>query len=137
MTDEPLVSHIFTADPSAHVFKGKLYIYPSHDIETDIEDNDNGISPYLPLHGIRSLMKILGDQYAMTDYHVLSMESIGGEVTDHGVVLKMEDVPWVSKQMWAPDCAERDGRYYLYFPARDHEDVCQTQHRITLLYVHQ
>lgn len=27
---QPLVTHIYTADPSAHVFEGKLYIYPSH-----------------------------------------------------------------------------------------------------------
>ena len=25
---EPLVTHIFTADPSAHVFDDKIYIYP-------------------------------------------------------------------------------------------------------------
>ena len=30
--NEPLVSEIFTADPSAHLFNGKIYIYPSHDI---------------------------------------------------------------------------------------------------------
>ena len=28
----PLVKHIFIADPSAHVFDDKIYIYPSHDI---------------------------------------------------------------------------------------------------------
>lgn len=105
MASEPLVSHIYTADPSAHAFNGKLYIYPSHDRETDIEDNDNG------------------DQYDMTDYHVFSMQSMGGPVTDHGVALKMEDIPWVSKQLWAPDAATKNGRYYLYFPARDKEGV--------------
>jgi arginine deiminase len=26
---QPLVSHIYTADPSAHVFNGRIYIYPS------------------------------------------------------------------------------------------------------------
>lgn len=101
----PIVSHLFTADPSAHVFNGKIYVYPSHDRETDIEDNDNG------------------DQYDMYDYHVFSMESIGGPVTDHGVVLKADDVPWVGKQMWAPDAAEKNGKYYLYFPARDKEGI--------------
>ena len=40
--EKPLVSHIFTADPSAHVFNDKIYIYPSHDRETDIQFNDNG-----------------------------------------------------------------------------------------------
>ena len=37
---EPLVTHIYTADPSAHVFNGKIYVYPSHDLEHDGEDND-------------------------------------------------------------------------------------------------
>lgn len=108
MTDnKPLVTHIFTADPSAHVFNGKLYVYPSHDIKTDIEDNDNG------------------DQYAMTDYHVLSMEEVGGPVTDHGVVLALEDIPWAGKQLWAPDAATKHGKYYLYYPARNKEGVFQ------------
>lgn len=102
---KPLVDHIFTADPSAHVFNDKIYIYPSHDRETDIEDNDNG------------------DQYDMNDYHVLSMDFVGGPVTDHGVALKADDVPWVGKQMWAPDAAEKNGKYYLYFPARDKEGI--------------
>lgn len=103
--DKPIVSHLFTADPSAHVFNNKLYVYPSHDRKTDIEDNDNG------------------DQYDMNDYHVFSMDTVGGPVTDHGVALAVADVPWVSKQLWAPDAAEKNGKYYLYFPARDKEDV--------------
>ena len=101
----PIVSHIFTADPSAHVFNGKLYIYPSHDRETDIKDNDNG------------------DQYDMNDYHVFSLDTISGPVTDHGVVLSQSSIPWVSKQLWAPDAATKNGKYYLYFPARDHEGI--------------
>jgi hypothetical protein len=100
---------MYTADPSAHVFEGKVYIYPSHDRETDIQFNDNG------------------DQYDMADYHVFSTPSLHptpGEVTDHGVVLRAEDVPWVSKQLWAPDCAQgRDGKFYLYFPARDKQGI--------------
>jgi len=102
---KPIVSHIYTADPSAHVFNGRIYVYPSHDRETDIEDNDNG------------------DQYDMNDYHVLSMDSIGSEVTDHGVALHQDDIPWVSKQLWAPDAATKNGKYYLYFPARDKEGI--------------
>ncbi|KAL9623215.1 MAG: hypothetical protein Q9160_002530 [Pyrenula sp. 1 TL-2023] len=105
MSAQPLVTHLYTADPSAHAFEGKIYVYPSHDRETDIEDNDNG------------------DQYDMVDYHVFSLDTVGGPVTDHGVALKMEDVPWVSKQLWAPDAASKDGKYYLYFPARDKEGI--------------
>ncbi|KAF2277134.1 Arabinanase/levansucrase/invertase [Westerdykella ornata] len=102
---QPLVTHIYTADPSAHAFNGKLYVYPSHDRETDIQDNDNG------------------DQYDMNDYHVLSMEEIGGPVTDHGIALAQADIPWVSKQLWAPDAAFKNGKYYLYFPARDKDGI--------------
>ncbi|KAB8303867.1 hypothetical protein EYC80_005236 [Monilinia laxa] len=102
---EPLITHIYTADPSANVFNNTLYIYPSHDIPTDIQDNDNG------------------DQYAMQDYHVFSMPSIPGPVTDHGVVLSVSSIPWVSKQLWAPDACTKNGKYYLYFPARDKEGI--------------
>jgi hypothetical protein len=105
----PLITNVYTADPSAHVFDGRVYIYPSHDRETDIQFNDNG------------------DQYDMADYHVFSLSSLHpqpSEVVDHGVVLSAEDVPWVSKQLWAPDCAKGpDGRFYLYFPARDKQGV--------------
>ena len=37
---QPLVSEIYTADPSAHVWDGKLYVYPSHDIDAGIPDDD-------------------------------------------------------------------------------------------------
>lgn len=97
---KPLITHMFTADPSAHVFNGKIYIYPSHDIPHDGEDNDNG------------------DEYQMADYHVFSIEP-EGTVTDHGMVLHENDVPWVSAQMWAPDVAFYNDKYLMYFPARD------------------
>lgn len=105
LADVPLITHLYTADPSAHVFDGRLFIYPSHDRETNIRDND------------------LGDQYDMVDYHVFSMDEIGGKVVDHGVVLSLTDVPWADKQMWAPDAACKNNRYYLYFPARDRSGV--------------
>ena len=100
---QPLVSHIYTADPSAHVFEGRIYIYPSHDIDAGIPFNDNG------------------DHFGMEDYHVLSMDEPFGKTTDHGVALHVKDVPWASRQMWAPDAAEKNGTYYFYFPARDRE----------------
>ena len=101
----PLVTHIYTADPSAHYFDGKIYVYPSHDLEHECEDNDNG------------------DQYNMEDYHILCMDSVDSECVDCGEVLHMKDVPWVSQQMWAPDCAYKNGKYYLYFPARDKDGI--------------
>ena len=102
---EALVTNIFTADPSAHVFDDKIYIYPSHDLPHDGADDDEGI------------------EYAMEDYHILSMDNVDAPCVDNGEALHMKDVPWVSKQMWAPDVALKDGKYYLYFPARDKEGI--------------
>jgi len=102
---QPLVNHIYTADPSAHVFNGKIYIYPSHDIDAGDAFDD------------------LGSHFAMEDYHVLSMERPGEKVTDHGMALHVNDVPWAQKQMWAPDAVEKDGKYYLFFPAKDHDGI--------------
>src|SRR4029079_3811540 len=64
-----------------------------------------------------------GSHFAMRDYHVFSMDRVGGTVTDHGVALDIKNVPWAGRQMWAPDAAERGGKYYLYFPAKDKQDV--------------
>ena len=105
MTRDPLVTHIYTADPSAHVFEGRIYVYPSHDLDLEVEEND------------------LGDQYQMTDYHVLSLDTPLGPAKDHGEALHIRDVPWASRQMWAPDAAYRNGQYYLFFPARDKEGI--------------
>lgn len=102
---EPLVKHIYTADPSAHVFNGKIYIYPSHDIEAGTPENDNG------------------DHFDMKDYHILSMDKIGGPVKDNGVALDIKNIPWAGRQLWAPDAAHANGQYYLYFPVKDKKDV--------------
>ncbi|MCW3785580.1 glycoside hydrolase family 43 protein [Plebeiibacterium sediminum] len=100
-----LVDHLYTADPAVHVFNGKLYIYPSHDVESGIPENDNG------------------DHFDMRDYHVFSMDSIDGEVTDHGVALDVKDIPWAGRQLWDCDAAHKDGKYYVYFPLKDQTDI--------------
>lgn len=100
-----LVDHMFSADPSAHLFNGKIFIYPSHDIDAGIPENDNG------------------DHFDMRDYHIFSMDSIDGPVTDHGVVLDIKDIPWAGRQLWAPDAACKNGKYFLYFPLKDKNDI--------------
>ena len=102
---QPLVKDIYTADPSAHVFGGRIYVYPSHDIEAGVPQDD------------------LGSHFAMRDYRVLSMDTVGGRVTVHDVALDIRNVPWAGRQMWAPDAAEKGGRYFFYFPAKDKQDV--------------
>lgn len=100
-----LVPDDFMADPAVHLFDGKLFIYPSHDWESGVPENDNG------------------DHFNMKDYHVFSMELIEGKVTDHGVALRVEDIPWAGRQLWDCDVAYRNGKYYLYFPLKDQNDI--------------
>lgn len=95
----------YMADPAAHVFDGRLFIYPSHDIESGIPENDSG------------------DHFDMRDYHVLSMDTIDGAVRDHGVALAVKDIAWAGRQLWDSDCAEKNGKYYLYFSLKDKNDV--------------
>ena len=101
-----LVPNDYMADPAVHVFNGKVYIYPSHDREGEIAENDNG------------------DHFDMKDYHVFSMDDIeNGKVTDHGVVLDVKDIPWAGRQLWDSDAAHKNGKYYLYFPLKDKNDI--------------
>lgn len=96
----------YMADPSVHVFNGRLYIYPSHDRESGIPENDNG------------------DHFDMNDYHVLSTDDVmHGEIVDYGVALKVSDIPWAGRQLWDCDIACKDGKYYLYFPLKDRNDI--------------
>lgn len=98
----PFIKGQFTVDPTARVFNGKMYVYPSHDIQAPA-DKPN----------------LRKDWFCMEDYHVFSSENLT-DWTDHGVILSQEQVPWVNTDtysMWAPDCTYRDGMYYLYFPA--------------------
>jgi hypothetical protein len=54
----PLVTDQFTADPTARVFDGKIYVYPSHDIKAPPD-----------YHG-------RPNWFVMEDYHVFSSENL-------------------------------------------------------------
>lgn len=95
----PIIRDQFTADPTARVFNGKVYLFPSHDIPA-------------PDDYARK------DWFCMADYHVFSSENLA-DWTDHGVIVSQKNVPWgnpTAYSMWAPDCIEKDGKYYFYFP---------------------
>lgn len=95
----PIIGDQFTADPTARVFEGKIYLYPSHDIPSPIER--------------------LKEWFCMADYHVFSSDNLT-DWQDHGVIVSQEKVPWVAPEsysMWAPDCVYKNGKYYFYFPS--------------------
>ena len=91
----PIITSIYTADPSARVWAdGRLYLYASHDMDPP-----------------------RGCDY-MDRYHVFSTDNMV-DWRDEGEILRASQVPWGRKEggfMWAPDCAYRNGTYYFYFP---------------------
>lgn len=98
-SQNPIIKDQFTADPTARVFEGKIYLYPSHDIPSPIER--------------------LKEWFCMADYHVFSSNNLI-DWEDHGVIVSQDNVPWVAPEsysMWAPDCVFKDGKYYFYFPS--------------------
>lgn len=89
-SQNPFITHIYTADPSARVFNDTLYVYPSHDEDT-------------------------ATKFTMQDWHVFSTTDMHNW-TDHGVAFSLEDIKWAKFHAWAPDCIERNGKYYFYYP---------------------
>lgn len=85
----PIVSHIFTADPSAKVFGDRVYVYTSHDVDGQTN-------------------------FDMTDYHAFSSDDLVNW-RDHGVIITTADLSWAAN-LYAPDACEKDGKYYLYMP---------------------
>lgn len=92
-SQNPIIKHIRTADPSAHVWNdGKLWIYTSHDMDTATTYN------------------------SMDGYHAFSSTNLVNW-TDHGEILHSRDIPWgVTGFMWAPTVAFKDNKYYLIYP---------------------
>lgn len=102
----PFIQDQFTADPSARVFDGKVYVYPSHDIPCTESRGRIG-------------------WFCMEDYHVFSSSNLT-DWTDHGIIVSQNKVNWVdstSYSMWAPDCIFRNGKYYFYFPTRPKDTI--------------
>jgi arabinoxylan arabinofuranohydrolase len=95
-SQNPIITWIYTADPSARVFNDTLFIYPSHDRDG-------------------------ATWWDMNDWHVFSTTDMKN-FTDHGVVLSIADLKWAKKWAWAPDCAMKNGKYYFYYPT-DAENI--------------
>jgi hypothetical protein len=85
---------IFAADPAAHVFDGRLYLYVSYD------------EPFTNTHD------------SMVCYHALSTDDLVNWI-DHGRILHLENVSWAISHMWAIDANKWKGKYYLTFCAFD------------------
>ena len=81
----------FHADPSAREFDGKYYLYCTHDLATN-------------------------DEWHSEDIHAFSSRDLV-EWNDEGAIFTKKYVAWADVFLWAPDCIERNGKYYLYYGA--------------------
>jgi beta-xylosidase len=88
--DNPIVQHIYTADPAPLVHNGRVYLYTGHD-----EDG----STY----------------FTMKDWRVWSSADMVNW-TDHGSPMGVGTFSWASKDAWAGQAVERNGKFYWYVP---------------------
>ncbi|MDE6532417.1 MAG: glycoside hydrolase family 43 protein [Muribaculaceae bacterium] len=88
--ENPFVQTCFTTDPAPMVYGDRLYVYTGHD-----EDN--------------------ADFFWMQEWRVYSTADMVNW-TDHGSPLAIEDFEWADDRAWAPQCVERDGKFYFYVP---------------------
>ena len=87
----PIITDAYSADPSAHVFGDTLWVYPSH-------DRDDAAA------------------FSMEDYHAYYTTDMT-QWHDAGVIFSpFKQTLWAKSAAWAPDCVERNGKYYLYYP---------------------
>ncbi len=98
MGNNPMITTMYTADPTARVYDGILYLYPSTDTINTGEKDING--------------------FCMPGYNVYSTENYM-DWKDYGQIIHQRDVTWAPQNkysMWAP-CIEKNGEtYYYYFP---------------------
>ena len=86
----PIVQTKYTADPAPMVWNDRLYLYTTHD-----EDGSSW--------------------FTMDNWNLYSTNDMVNW-TDHGVILKYSDFEWAKGDAWAPQCIERDGKFYMYVP---------------------
>ncbi|MBN1927559.1 MAG: family 43 glycosylhydrolase [Prolixibacteraceae bacterium] len=90
----PVVQTYYTADPAPMVHDGTVYLYTSH-------DEDSTVNNFFTMYDWRC--------YSSTDMV---------NWTDHGAVASLKNFAWSKREngAWAPQCIERNGKFYLYVP---------------------
>lgn len=79
----------FTADPAIRVFGDTYYVYPTSD------------KPH----------------WMTTDFSVWSSKNLIDWKKDGMILDVAHDLKWANIKAWAPDCIERNGKFYFYFCA--------------------
>ena len=94
-----IIKNMYTADPAPMVHEDTLYLYTTHD-----EDN------------------IINNFYTMKNWYVFSTKDMVNW-ENHGQILSLDDISWAVDRAWAPQCVERNGKFYFYFPVQGHNGV--------------
>lgn len=93
----PIITHKFTSDPAALVYKDKVYLYTGHDAPSRFGNNPQ-----------EWLVFSSGDFHTWQEYPV---------------PLKKDDFEWAANKdntwAWAAHVAERDGKFYMYASIAD------------------
>jgi hypothetical protein len=98
----PIIQTKYTADPAPMVHNDTVFLYTSHD-----EDNAEGF--------------LMQNWLLYTSTDMVNW-------TDRGQIASLHDFKWADKAIsgwggfdngaWAPQCIERDGKFYLYCPVQ-------------------
>lgn len=87
----PIAQTCYSTDPAPMVYGDRLYVFTGHDEEG-------------------------ADFFWMNDWRLFSTADMVNW-QDHGSPLSLSDFTWADDRAWAPQCVERNGKFYFYIPA--------------------
>ena len=93
--DNPIIQTNYTADPAPMLHGDTVYLCTSHDEDVTVDNF-----------------------FTMNDWRVYSSRDMVNW-TDHGSPLSYRTFSWATGKAWAPQCVERDGKFYFYVPVSD------------------
>ncbi|HMP92596.1 MAG TPA: glycoside hydrolase family 43 protein [Phnomibacter sp.] len=86
----PIIRHIFTADPAPIVYKDTLFLFTSHDTAS-----------------------VTATNYKMPDWHLFSTTDMVNW-KDYGALLSPHTFKWATGDAYAAQCIERNGKFYWF-----------------------
>lgn len=86
----PIIKHIFTADPAPLVYHDTVFLYTGHDTAS-----------------------VTATNYKMPDWHVFSSTDMVNW-KDYGTLLSPHTFSWATGDAYAAQCIYRDGKFYWY-----------------------
>lgn len=92
LADYPIFTQRYTADPTALVYDGRLYVYCSHDMDATADQTT----------------------YNIPDITCISTDDMKNW-TDHGEVFNAKNDSKWANVTWAPSIVYRNNKFYLYY----------------------